>query len=100
MSNLPADEKSLWREVYRTIQYPKLTAEVTTDVVIIGAGITGLTAAYLLKQAGRTVTILDKDTVGGGTTGRTTGKVTSQHGMEYAELQETIGKEAARLYAD
>ncbi len=65
---------------------------ITVDVAIVGAGITGLTAAYLLKRAGLTVAVLDKATVGGGTTGRTTGKVTSQHNLMYAELQKKQGK--------
>jgi glycine/D-amino acid oxidase-like deaminating enzyme len=80
---LPEIEKSLWREAYQSSIYPSLDGEIEVDVVIVGAGITGLTSAYLLKQAGFTVAVLDKDTVGGGTTGRTTGKVTSQHGMIY-----------------
>jgi glycine/D-amino acid oxidase-like deaminating enzyme len=100
MSDLPEHEKSLWREAYKDTIYPRLSGEVQADVVIIGAGITGLTAAYLLKQAGRTVAVVEKDTVGGGTTGRTTGKVTSQHGLIYAELQKTIGTDAVRKYAE
>lgn len=98
MRNLPAD-RSLWRESYTGPVYPKLEGEYKVDVVVIGAGITGLTAAYLLKQAGKTVAVIDKDTVGGGTTGRTTGKVTAQHGLIYATLQQRFGAKVASIYA-
>lgn len=68
--------------------------------MVIGAGITGLTSAYLLKKAGLKVAVLEKDTVGGGTTGRTTGKVTSQHSLSYAQLQQTVGKTDTQNYAN
>lgn len=91
-------EQSLWREAYQASLYPCLSGELEVDVVIVGAGITGLTAAYLLKQSGLTVAVLDKDSVGGGTTGRTTGKVTSQHSLIYNDLSKRLGKDKARLY--
>jgi glycine/D-amino acid oxidase-like deaminating enzyme len=100
MIQLPEVEKSLWREASPGQIYPALSGEVDVDVVIIGAGITGLSSAYMLKKAGLTVSVLEKDTVGGGTTGRTTGKVTSQHGLVYSELQKTIGIANTQNYAD
>jgi glycine/D-amino acid oxidase-like deaminating enzyme len=100
MIKLPEVEKSLWREYSPGQMYPSLKGEVYVDVVIVGAGITGLTTAYLLKQRGIRVAVLEKDTVGGGTTGRTTGKVTSQHGLAYTELVKTVGKHNARMYAN
>lgn len=96
---MQTEEKSLWREFYpETPLYPALTEDVEVDVAVIGGGITGLTAAYLLKEAGRTVAVIEKHTVGGGTSGRTTGKVTSQHGINYTKLQKMHGKAVARLY--
>ena len=98
--DLPTDNQSMWREDYESSEYPQLPDDMETDVIVIGAGITGLTAAYHLKKAGLRVIVLDKDTVAGGTSGRTTGKVTSQHGLTYAELQHRLGGEAARVYGD
>lgn len=98
MPSLPTSEQSLWRTFYQKPLYPRLSEDLQADVVVIGAGITGLTCAYLLKQAGFSVVVLEKDTVGGGTTGRTTGKVTSQHGITYADLQQRQGIETARAY--
>jgi glycine/D-amino acid oxidase-like deaminating enzyme len=97
---LPLTERSLWRESYHHAGYPQLSHDIHIDVVIVGAGITGLSAAYLLKQEGKTVAVLDKDTVGGGTTGRTTGKVTSQHNLIYDTLIKKHGEVVARQYAD
>jgi glycine/D-amino acid oxidase-like deaminating enzyme len=67
--------------------------------VIIGGGITGITTAYLLKQAAQKVAVIEKATIGSGTTGHTTGKVTSQHNLIYAELSERLGAQKARIYA-
>lgn len=100
MDSLPTTETSLWRETYTPSVYGVLEDSIKVDVVVVGAGITGLTAAYLLKKAGRTVAVIDKDTVGGGTTGRTTGKVTSQHNLFYADLMNRLGFETAKVYAE
>src|SRR4051795_2852355 len=81
-------------------RYPTFAGDVDTDVVVIGAGITGLTSALLLQRAGLGVTVLDMHRVGTGTTGHTTGKVSSQHGLTYAQLVRDRGEDVARLYAD
>ncbi len=78
--------------------YPRLNDDAETDVVIVGGGITGLTTAYLLKKSGLKVIVLEKHNLVSGTTGGTTGKVTSQHGLKYADLQARLGDETARLY--
>ncbi|RIQ18336.1 FAD-dependent oxidoreductase [Jiangella rhizosphaerae] len=69
------------------------------DVVVLGAGIAGITTAYLLKQAGLTVTLIEAaDRLAAGVTGHTTAKVTSQHGAIYAHLTSSFGKETAQAY--
>ncbi len=96
---MPDTEKSYWREFYpATSLYPRLSEDVEVDVAIVGAGITGMTTAYLLKNAGFTVGVVEKHTVGGGTTGRTTGKVTSQHNIHYYDLQKHLGTAVAKTY--
>ncbi len=100
MLKLPKEEKSYWRETYSESIYPHLREDLSVDVAIVGAGITGLTTAYLLKQSGFKVAVLEKSTVGGGTTGRTTGKVTSQHNLIYHDLQKRLGSETARIYGE
>lgn len=101
MALLPLKEHPLWRESYPDKSlYPRLVEDLKVDVVIIGAGITGLSSAYMLKQAGMTVAVVEKNTVGSGTTGRTTGKVTSQHNLCYDDFLQRLGADTARVYAE
>jgi glycine/D-amino acid oxidase-like deaminating enzyme/nitrite reductase/ring-hydroxylating ferredoxin subunit len=69
-------------------------------VVVVGAGIVGLTTAYLLTEAGLSVTVLEARRVGRQVTGRSTAKITSQHSLIYRHLIETFDLEAAKHYAD
>jgi glycine/D-amino acid oxidase-like deaminating enzyme/nitrite reductase/ring-hydroxylating ferredoxin subunit len=69
-------------------------------VVIVGAGITGLTLARMLVEAGATVVVLDSGPVCAGATGYTTAKVTALHRLVYRELIDRHGVERARAYAD
>jgi glycine/D-amino acid oxidase-like deaminating enzyme/nitrite reductase/ring-hydroxylating ferredoxin subunit len=97
---MPALETtSLWEGTSSRTHYPPLEAgRSTADVVVIGGGITGLTAAYLLVQAGRRVVVLERRRLATGTTGRTTAKVTSLHGLKYATLADRFDDDVARVY--
>ncbi len=79
---------------------PPLTVDAEVDLVVVGGGITGLTTALLARRDGASVMLLEGRRVGEGTTGYTTGKVTSQHSLHYARLVEWAGLERAREYAD
>jgi glycine/D-amino acid oxidase-like deaminating enzyme len=98
MLELPDKEVSLVKPSGFKPKYRRLKSDIDVDTVIVGGGITGLTTAYLLKQAGQKVAVLEKDTIGSGTTGHTTGKVTSQHNLIYKELCERLGTKTAKLY--
>lgn len=80
-------------------RFPALPGSVTADVVVVGAGITGLTAGLLLQRAGIEVAVVEAARVAEGTTGHTTGKVTSQHGVIYQRLVAQRGEDVARAYA-
>ena len=71
---------------------------IETDICIVGAGIFGLTCAYYLTNLGYKVTILEKYKVGEKTTGHTTGKITSGHGLFYDYLKNSYGKKFAKDY--
>ena len=90
---------SLWLDTTEPRpEHPPLDGDVHVDVAVIGAGITGFTAALELARAGRSVAVVDQHLVGGGTTGHSTAKVTSQHGRAYALLRLAHGRDAARRY--
>jgi len=100
MLKLPSNNTSYWRRNESKPVYPQLEKDLEIDVAIVGAGIAGLSCAYLLKQSNLSVAVLEKDTVGHGTTGHTTGKVTSQHSLIYDDLKKHSGEKAARLYGE
>jgi glycine/D-amino acid oxidase-like deaminating enzyme/nitrite reductase/ring-hydroxylating ferredoxin subunit len=94
-----SEHESPWLAGLDAPSWPRLEAELDTDFVVVGAGITGLTVASLLAGDGSTVAVLEANRVGRGTTGHTTGKVTSQHGLIYRELVDRHGEERAAVYA-
>ncbi|WP_090823444.1 FAD-dependent oxidoreductase [Paenibacillus sp. yr247] len=81
-------------------QFPSLTEDLKADVVVVGAGITGITTAYLLAKRGLKVVVLNAGRILEGTTGSTTAKVTVQHDLIYSEFLSHLGEEKTRLYYD
>jgi glycine/D-amino acid oxidase-like deaminating enzyme/nitrite reductase/ring-hydroxylating ferredoxin subunit len=79
--------------------FPQLAGQRSVDVAVIGAGITGATTAWLLKQAGKNVALLDMNTICAGATGYTTAKLTVGHNLVYSKLVDDFGIETARRYA-
>ncbi|MDQ6793279.1 MAG: FAD-dependent oxidoreductase [Chloroflexota bacterium] len=91
---------SLWIATTEGPDFPALAGNLETDVVVIGAGITGLTTALLLLDAGVRVVVLEARRIALGTTGNTTAKVTVLHGLIYHDLIARHGEDAARAYAE
>ena len=98
MSALP--NPSYWVETTPETSYPRLEEDVSVDVAVIGGGISGISAATLLKREGKTVALLESKRIVCGATGYTTGKVTAGHGAVYGYLQDKFGAEPARVYAE
>jgi glycine/D-amino acid oxidase-like deaminating enzyme/nitrite reductase/ring-hydroxylating ferredoxin subunit len=69
------------------------------DAVVVGAGIVGVTTAYMLRRAGLKVALLEMDRVAGGASGYTSAKLTSGHNLIYRELAKSHGPDVARSYA-
>lgn len=81
-------------------KYNKLEKNIETDICIIGGGITGISTAYYLTKENLKVTVLDMGKIGFQTTGNSTAKITSQHGLFYKYLKDSKGEDFARLYYD
>jgi len=75
----------------------RLVHDVTVDVAIVGGGITGVTAAHLLKQAGLTVAVLESRLLGEGETARTSAHLTEVADMQLERLLGRLGEDRARL---
>jgi glycine/D-amino acid oxidase-like deaminating enzyme/nitrite reductase/ring-hydroxylating ferredoxin subunit len=79
-------------------ELPQLDEHVRADVAVIGGGITGITTALLLAEAGADVVLLEGRRLARGVSGYTTAKVSSQHGLIYDRLRSRFGLDAARAY--
>jgi glycine/D-amino acid oxidase-like deaminating enzyme len=95
---LPGRPQSYWIASTPQTDYPPQPGDSQVDVAILGGGIAGITAGFLLKQAGLRVAVIEAHRIVTGVTGHTTGKLTSQHGTLYRSLVSKVGPERARLY--
>ncbi len=91
---------SVWEATRPQRSLPPLTGETEADVCVVGAGIAGMTTAYLLAKAGKRVVVLDDNAVGGGETGQTTAHLASAFDDYYQTLEQIHGEEGARLVHD
>jgi len=97
---LPNNSHSLWLATSEGTNFPALQADLAVDVAIVGAGITGLTAATLLKKAGLSVAVIEAEGVGQGVSGLTTAHITEALDRSCRQLIKDMGEENARLAAE
>jgi glycine/D-amino acid oxidase-like deaminating enzyme/nitrite reductase/ring-hydroxylating ferredoxin subunit len=88
---------SIWEATSTRPAFPPLQRDESVDVAIIGAGITGLTAALRLAKAGRTVAVLDLGGVASGATAHTSAHLTAALDRSYATLASKFGKDQLKL---
>ena len=91
---------SVWMGTTEVPQFQPLTQDLRANVCVIGAGIAGMTTAYLLARAGRAVVLIDDGQIGGGETSRTTAHLTAALDDRYYNIQKLHGEEGARLAAE
>lgn len=91
---------SFWLDSTEKTNYPTLEEDIRVDVAIVGGGMVGITTAFLLKEAGLQVAVLEADSILQGTSGHTSAKITSQHGLIYHKIKNEMGHEKAEQYAD
>jgi glycine/D-amino acid oxidase-like deaminating enzyme len=92
----PQATDPIWQDV-KLPKFAPLAREGRFDVAVIGGGITGLTAAYFLKQAGKKVCLLERDELANGYTACTTAHLTCVTDTRLSRLVETFGREQAAL---
>jgi len=91
------DKTSIWEAAAPALTFPTFGGEAAADVVIVGGGITGVTAAMLLAAAGRSVVVLEARQIGLGTTGHSTGNLyaTIDQGLRHVRDKWDEGTAAA-----
>jgi glycine/D-amino acid oxidase-like deaminating enzyme/nitrite reductase/ring-hydroxylating ferredoxin subunit len=95
MPKAEIDTQSYWEATSAMPRFPQLDRNLTVDVAVVGAGITGLTAAYLLKRSGRTVAVIDRRRSGGVDSSLTTAHVTCVTDEDLSQLVKHFGRDHA-----
>jgi glycine/D-amino acid oxidase-like deaminating enzyme/nitrite reductase/ring-hydroxylating ferredoxin subunit len=90
---------SVWMQLSVPAQ-PNLNKDLSADVCIVGAGIAGVTTAYLLGREGKSVILLDDGPIGGGQTQRTTAHLANAIDDHYFEIERLHGERGAQLAAE
>lgn len=91
-------QESLWHGTAEQPKFPAQVGDTKTDVLIIGGGMAGILCAYFLNQAGVDCLLIEREKIGGGISGKTTAKITSQHGLIYHKLEKAFSGEFAKGY--
>src|SRR5688572_20816249 len=90
---------SVWLKTAQWMQPPPLFGSAEADVCVVGAGIAGLTTAYMLALNGRAVVVVDDGAIGSGETHHTTAHLTNALDDRYFELERMHGARGAKLAA-
>src|SRR5947207_1060551 len=91
---------SFWERTTKKLYTAPLNENIATDVCVVGAGIAGVTTAYVAAREGRRVVLVDDGPVGGGITGRTTAHLVNAIDDRYLDIEKFLGEECSRLMAE
>lgn len=98
---IPGMSLSLWHATANSAHQETLSEPPNTvDVCVVGAGIAGLTAAYMLMQEGKSIAVIDMGDIGGGETGQTSAHLSPILGTRYYDLVDMHGQDGAMAIAD
>ena len=96
----PRESISLWMDSVEMPRCPSLSENINAEICIVGGGIAGLTAAYLLLKECKHVCVLEDYELGSGQSGRTTAQFSTVLGDRYFDLEKSHGVEGAKLIAE
>ena len=89
-----------WFDTAKIRTFPALGEDITVDVLVVGGGLTGLTTAYLLKEAGLTVAVAERDQLAMVDTGHTTAHLTYVTDLRFHQMVKNFGKDHAQAAWD
>src|ERR1051326_234195 len=95
MMNIP-----VWVDDTPIGKFPKLQSNISADVLVVGAGVTGITTAYLLKKAGSNVALIERERVASIDTGHTTAHLTYVTDDQLQKLVRNFGENHAQAAWD
>jgi glycine/D-amino acid oxidase-like deaminating enzyme len=90
--------KSLWMSIAVAPQAVPVSGDTQCDVVVVGAGIAGISTAYELMQRGRSVIVIDRGAIAGGMTARTSAHLAPLCDDLMSEMQKIKGKQQSKLF--
>ena len=99
-SKTSGTHQTYWLESKPAPAFAPLNHSVSTDVLVIGGGISGLNTAYCLLKSGKKVVLVEDGQLFSGETGRTTAHLTVALGYRYSELISRFGKDTAARIAE
>src|SRR5688500_9110145 len=81
-------------------RFGPLQRNIDVDVLVVGSGMTGISAAYLVKKAGKSVALIERDRCAQNNTGHTTAHLTCVTDLRLHDLVDTVGKDHAQAVWD
>jgi glycine/D-amino acid oxidase-like deaminating enzyme/nitrite reductase/ring-hydroxylating ferredoxin subunit len=100
MQNDSGKTISVWMTTAEVPNQSALTENIHADVCVVGAGMAGMSTAYMLSRAGKSVVVLDDGAIGGGQTCRTTAHLSNVLYHRYYELEDIHGQEPTKQIAE
>ena len=97
---MPPKNEPVWKATAQIPSYSALVSDLTADVCVVGAGIAGLTTAYLLTQVGKSVVVIEDGAVGSGMTSATTAHLANALDDRYVKIERLHGERGACLAAE